>query len=57
MAVIQDVVYNHFGPADNPLPRFGPYVHHERTTGWGASVNLQCDEVTLHHRQRGDVAA
>ena len=45
MAVIQDVVYNHFGPADNPLPRFGPYVHHERTTGWGASVNLQCDEV------------
>ncbi len=45
MAVIQDVVYNHFGPADNPLPRFGPYVHDERTTGWGASVDLQCDEV------------
>jgi malto-oligosyltrehalose synthase/malto-oligosyltrehalose trehalohydrolase len=39
LAVVQDVVYNHFGPSGNHLPRFGPYqadVH----TDWGAVVNL-----------------
>jgi maltooligosyltrehalose trehalohydrolase len=44
LAVVQDVVYNHFGPSGNYLPRFGPYLHTESTT-WGAAVNLDETEV------------
>jgi maltooligosyltrehalose trehalohydrolase len=44
LAVVQDVVYNHFGPSGNYLPRFGPYLHTE-TTSWGSAVNL--DEVEV----------
>lgn len=40
LAVLLDVVYNHFGPCDCYLHEFGPYTHHAHTTAWGAAVNL-----------------
>ena len=40
LGVIQDVVYNHLGPSGNYLPRFGPYLHADRSNTWGSSVNL-----------------
>ena len=40
LAVVLDVVYNHLGPAGNPLPRFGPYFTGRYQTPWGEAVNL-----------------
>jgi maltooligosyltrehalose trehalohydrolase len=40
LAVILDVVYNHFGPAGNYVSRFGPYVTDRYKTPWGGAVNL-----------------
>lgn len=40
LAVIQDVVYNHFGASGNYLPRFGPYLNPAIQTPWGDAVNL-----------------
>jgi maltooligosyltrehalose trehalohydrolase len=40
LAVILDVVYNHFGPAGNYLDRFGPYFTDAYHTPWGPAVNL-----------------
>jgi maltooligosyltrehalose trehalohydrolase len=40
LAVILDVVYNHFGPSGNYLPRFGPYLTSRYETPWGSAVNL-----------------
>jgi maltooligosyltrehalose trehalohydrolase len=40
LAVLADVVYNHFGPAGNYLGRFGPYLTDAYHTPWGAAVNL-----------------
>ncbi len=40
IAVIQDVVYNHLGPAGNHLPEFGPYLQDEHANTWGTSLNL-----------------
>ena len=40
LGVIQDVVYNHFGPSGNYLPMFGPYLSTEGENPWGAHVNL-----------------
>lgn len=37
--VIQDVVYNHFGPVGNYLPKFGPYLA-EHDGVWGSVINL-----------------
>ena len=42
IGVIQDVVYNHFGPSGNYLPRFAPYLKEGRNT-WGDLVNLDGD--------------
>ncbi|MDX6212690.1 MAG: maltooligosyltrehalose trehalohydrolase [Frankiales bacterium] len=39
IGVIMDVVYNHFGPSGNYLPRFGPYLTEKHKTPWGAAVN------------------
>ncbi|SHN48016.1 malto-oligosyltrehalose trehalohydrolase [Cryptosporangium aurantiacum] len=39
VGVALDVVYNHFGPSGNYLPRFGPYLKEGRNT-WGDLVNL-----------------
>ncbi|MFL6414993.1 MAG: malto-oligosyltrehalose trehalohydrolase [Bryobacteraceae bacterium] len=40
MAVLLDVVYNHFGPVGNYLSSFGPYYTEKHKTPWGAAVNL-----------------
>jgi len=40
LAVILDVVYNHFGPSGNYWRRFGPYLTHRYATPWGDAVNL-----------------
>lgn len=40
LAVLLDVVYNHFGPVGNYLDRFAPYFTDAYKTPWGAAVNL-----------------
>jgi maltooligosyltrehalose trehalohydrolase len=40
LAVLLDVVYNHFGPVGNYLNRFGPYQTERYPTPWGQAVNL-----------------
>jgi maltooligosyltrehalose trehalohydrolase len=40
LAVIIDIVYNHFGPDGNYLSRFGPYFTRRYHTPWGDAVNL-----------------
>jgi maltooligosyltrehalose trehalohydrolase len=48
LAVVLDVVYNHFGPEGNYLERFGPYLTDRHHTPWGQAVNVdgaESDEV------------
>jgi maltooligosyltrehalose trehalohydrolase len=40
LAVILDVVYNHFGPTGNYTQKFGPYLTEKHKTPWGDSVNF-----------------
>ena len=40
LAVILDVVYNHFGPVGNYTNKFGPYLTDRFHTPWGAAVNF-----------------
>lgn len=40
IAVILDVVYNHFGPEGNYLPQYGPYFTDKYQTPWGQAVNF-----------------
>ncbi len=40
LAVLLDVVYNHFGPDGNVTGAFGPYQTDRYRTPWGAAVNL-----------------
>ncbi len=40
LAVIVDVVYNHFGPEGNYLGDFGSYISTKHNTVWGAAPNL-----------------
>lgn len=40
LAVVVDVVHNHFGPTGNRLPSLGPYLTEAHHTPWGAAVNL-----------------
>jgi len=40
LAIILDVVYNHFGPEGNYLADFGPYFSQRYQTPWGAALNL-----------------
>jgi maltooligosyltrehalose trehalohydrolase len=40
LAVLLDVVYNHFGPVGNYLSKFGPYFTDAYHTPWGEAVNL-----------------
>ncbi len=40
LAVVQDVVYNHWGPSGNYLPMFAPYLDDTTDTPWGNPVNL-----------------
>jgi len=39
LAVLLDVVYNHFGPDGNHAPQFAPYLTDRWKTPWGAAVN------------------
>ena len=41
LGVIQDVVYNHFGPDGNYLPRFGPYL--DDSAGGGGDFAAQAE--------------
>jgi maltooligosyltrehalose trehalohydrolase len=41
LAVVLDVVYNHFGPAGNYTGKFGPYTTDAHHTPWGGAVNLE----------------
>jgi len=40
IAVILDVVYNHFGPEGNYSGQFGPYTTDMYRTPWGSAVNF-----------------
>lgn len=40
IAVVLDVVYNHFGPEGNYTNDFGPYFTEKYRTPWGASLNF-----------------
>ena len=40
LAVVIDVVYNHFGPEGDVTHRFGPYVTDTHRTPWGDAVNV-----------------
>lgn len=41
LAVLLDVVYNHFGPSGNYTGKYGPYVTDSHHTPWGGAVNLE----------------
>lgn len=41
LAVLLDVVYNHFGPVGNYTTKFGPYLTENHRTPWGAAVNFE----------------
>lgn len=41
LAVLLDVVYNHFGPVGNYTGKFGPYLTNAHQTPWGGAVNLE----------------
>jgi len=41
LAVILDVVYNHFGPVGNYTGKFAPYVTSRHCTPWGDAVNFE----------------
>jgi len=43
LAVLLDVVYNHFGPSGNYTSRYGPYVTELHHTPWGGAVNLESE--------------
>jgi maltooligosyltrehalose trehalohydrolase len=40
LAVILDVVYNHFGPVGNFWMKFGPYQKENFATPWGPAINF-----------------
>jgi maltooligosyltrehalose trehalohydrolase len=44
LAVLLDVVYNHFGPVGNYTGKFGPYLTNRHCTPWGDAVNLEFEE-------------
>lgn len=40
IAVILDVVYNHFGPEGNYIAHYAPYFTHTYQTPWGDAINF-----------------
>jgi maltooligosyltrehalose trehalohydrolase len=44
IAVLLDVVYNHFGPVGNYSGKFAPYLTDRHRTPWGEAVNLEFEE-------------
>ena len=46
IAVYLDVVYNHFGPEENHLPRYAPgFFHAEQETPWGVALDFTSQPV------------
>ncbi len=43
LAVVLDVVYNHFGPSGNYTGKYGPYLTDLHHTPWGSAVNLEAE--------------
>ncbi|MGC1424581.1 MAG: malto-oligosyltrehalose trehalohydrolase [Terracidiphilus sp.] len=41
LAVLLDVVYNHFGPSGNYTGKFGPYLTNAHKTPWGGAMNME----------------
>ncbi|WP_263410699.1 malto-oligosyltrehalose trehalohydrolase [Terriglobus tenax] len=41
LAVLLDVVYNHFGPVGNYTGKYGPYLTETHHTPWGGAVNFE----------------
>jgi maltooligosyltrehalose trehalohydrolase len=41
LAVVLDVVYNHFGPVGAYAGKFGPYLTNRHRTPWGDAVNFE----------------
>jgi maltooligosyltrehalose trehalohydrolase len=41
LAVLLDVVYNHFGPVGNYSGKYGPYMTEKHRTPWGVAVNFE----------------
>jgi maltooligosyltrehalose trehalohydrolase len=41
LAVVLDVVYNHFGPVGNYTGKFAPYLTDNHRTPWGDAVNFE----------------
>ncbi|HEY9126788.1 MAG TPA: malto-oligosyltrehalose trehalohydrolase [Acidobacteriaceae bacterium] len=41
LAVLLDVVYNHFGPSGNYTGKFAPYITESHHTPWGGAVNFE----------------
>lgn len=41
LAVLLDVVFNHFGPVGNYTAQFGPYLTARHCTPWGEAVNFE----------------
>jgi maltooligosyltrehalose trehalohydrolase len=41
LAVLLDVVYNHFGPVGNYTGKYGPYITDKHHTPWGGAVNFE----------------
>lgn len=54
IAVLLDVVYNHFGPDGNYLENYAPYFTDKYKTPWGAAINFDgpwCDGVRQYFIQ------
>ena len=41
LAVLLDVVYNHFGPSGNYTGKFAPYTTDAHHTPWGSAINFE----------------
>jgi len=41
LAVLLDVVYNHFGPVGNYTGKYGPYITEQHHTPWGGAINFE----------------
>lgn len=41
LAVLLDVVYNHFGPVGNYSGKYGPYITEKHHTPWGGAINFE----------------
>jgi maltooligosyltrehalose trehalohydrolase len=56
LAVILDVVYNHFGPEGNYIGEYGPYFSDRYQTPWGSPINFDgaySDDVRRFFIQNG----